>query len=120
VPPVLFLNMENCVFCQIIKGEIPTEFLYQDKEIVAFNDINPKAPIHILVVPKRHIEKLQDVSDNEESLLGKILLAIKKIAESQKIDKSGYRIIVNCGKGAGQVVPHLHFHLLAWPKSKRR
>ena len=104
--------MSDCVFCKIIKGEIPTEFLYQDEEIVVFRDINPKAPVHILIVPKKHIEKLQEVSDNEKGLLGQMLLVAQKIAEREKIAKSGYKVVVNCGEGAGQIVPHLHIHLL--------
>lgn len=103
--------MNDCVFCQIIKGEIPTNFVYQDKEIVAFPDINPKAPVHILIVPKLHIDKLQDVSDNEKELLGKMLLAAKKIAEQKGIS-AGFKISINCGELAGQDVFHLHFHLL--------
>jgi histidine triad (HIT) family protein len=109
--------MANCLFCKIIKGEIPTDFVYQDEDIVAFRDINPKAPVHILIVPKKHIEKLQVVSDNEKSLLGQALLVAKKIAEREKITQSGYKVCLNCGEGAGQIVPHLHFHLLGgWKK----
>jgi len=104
--------MTDCLFCKIIKGEISTEFLYQDEDIVAFRDIHPKAPIHILIVPKKHIDKLQNISDNDRDLLGKILLVAQKIAQQEKIDKSGYKVVVNCGEGAGQIVPHLHFHLL--------
>jgi len=104
--------MSDCTFCKIISGEIPTEFLYQDEEMVAFRDIKPKAPVHILIVPKRHIEKLQEVSDNEKDLLGQMLLVAQKIAEREKIAESGYKVVVNCGEGAGQLVPHLHFHLL--------
>ncbi len=104
--------MTDCLFCRIIKGEIPTEFLYQDEDIVAFRDINPKAPVHILIVLKKHIEKLQAVSDNEKSLLGQALLVAKKIAQKEKIAQSGYKVCLNCGEGGGQIVPHLHFHLL--------
>jgi len=111
--------MTDCLFCKIIKGEIPTEFLYQDEEIVAFRDINPKAPVHILIVPKKHIEKLQTVSDNEKSLLGQTLLVAKKIAEREKIAQSGYKVCLNCGEGAGQIVPHLHLHLLGGWKEER-
>ena len=110
--------MANCLFCKIIKGEIPTDFVYQDEDIVAFRDINPKAPVHILIVPKKHIEKLQVVSDNEKSLLGQALLVAKKIAEKEKITQSGYKVCLNCGEGAGQIVPHLHFHLLGGWKSR--
>jgi histidine triad (HIT) family protein len=110
--------MERCVFCKIIKGEIPTKFVYQDEQIVAFRDIKPLAPVHILIVPKFHLDKLQDVSDNEKELLGKMLLVAKEIAEKEKIDESGYRIGINCGRAAGQIVFHLHFHLLGGWKSK--
>ena len=104
--------MDNCIFCKIIKGEIPTNFVYQDEEMVAFRDIKPVAPVHILIVPKLHIDKLQDVTDNERNLLGKMLLVAKEIAEKEKIAESGYRIGINCGKKAGQDVFHLHFHLI--------
>jgi len=110
--------MKDCVFCKIIEGEIPTNFVYQDEEVVAFRDINPKAPVHILIVPKLHIDKLQDVSDNERNLLGKMLLTAKKIAEEEGITGTGYRIGINCGSGAGQIVFHLHLHLLGGWKSK--
>ncbi len=109
--------MSDCVFCQIIKRKIPAKFLYQDEKIVAFRDINPKAPVHILIVTKKHIEKLQNVGDNEKELLGQILLVVQKIAKQEKIDKVGYKVVINCGKGGGQVIPHLHFHLLGgWKK----
>jgi len=104
--------MDSCIFCKIIKGEIPTNFVYQDEEMVAFRDIKPVAPVHILIVPKLHIDKLQDVTDNERNLLGKMLLVAKEIAEKEKIAESGYRIGINCGKEAGQIVSHLHFHLI--------
>ena len=113
--------MKDCIFCKIIKGEIPTNFVYQDEEIVAFRDIKPVAPVHILIVPKLHIDKLQDVTDNERNLLGKMLLVAKEIAEKEKIAESGYRIGINCGKKAGQDVFHLHFHLIGgWKKHGRR
>jgi len=110
--------MADCLFCKIIKGQIKTDFVYQDKDIVAFKDIHPKAPVHILIIPKKHIDKLQDVRDNDRELLGTILLTIKKIAEKLKIDK-GYKIIVNCGFQGGQEIFHLHFHLLGGWRKKR-
>lgn len=103
--------MQSCVFCKIIKGEIPTNFVYQDEALVAFRDINPKAPIHVLIVPKKHIDKLQDISDNETALLGKLLIAAKKIAKMEGIE-NGFKVIINCGAQAGQEVFHLHVHLL--------
>lgn len=110
--------MKNCIFCKIIKGEIPKDFVYQDEEIVAFRDIKPVAPVHVLIVAKLHIDKLQDVTDNERNLLGKMLIVATKIAEKEKIAESGYRIGINCGKGAGQLVFHLHFHLIGGWKEK--
>ena len=103
--------MDDCLFCKIIKKENPADIVYEDKDIFAFNDINPAAPVHILVIPKKHIEKLQDIEDNDKELLGKIFLKIKEIAKEKKIDK-GYKVQINCGKEGGQLVPHLHFHLL--------
>jgi histidine triad (HIT) family protein len=103
--------MADCLFCQIAKGEIPANIVYQDEQIVAFKDLHPIAPVHILVVPKKHIEKLQDMSDNEDELLGKLILAAKKIAVQEKIDR-GFKIIINCGREGGQKIFHLHVHLL--------
>ncbi|PIU32964.1 histidine triad nucleotide-binding protein [Candidatus Woesebacteria bacterium CG_4_10_14_0_2_um_filter_39_14] len=103
--------MKDCLFCKIIKGEIPTEFLYQDENVVAFHDLHPKAPVHILIVPKKHIDKLQDISDNDKELLGQLLLAAKKIAGQEKIGE-GFKIVINCGQKGGQEIFHLHVHLL--------
>jgi len=104
--------MENCVFCKIIKGEIPSEKVYEDEEILAFKDINPAAPIHILVIPKKHIEKLTDLEVEDEVLIGKIYTTINKIAKEQGFKEQGFRVIANCGKDAGQEVMHIHFHIL--------
>ena len=108
--------MEDCVFCKIIKGEIPTEKVYETEEILAFKDINPAAPIHILVVPKKHISMLTDLKPEDEALIGKIYTTINKIAEQEGFKKQGYRVIANCGKDSGQEVMHLHFHLLGGRK----
>lgn len=105
--------MENCIFCKIIKGEIPSSKVYEDEEILAFNDINPAAPIHVLVIPKKHITSLADMEDGDEKIVGKIYKVINQIAEKQSFKENGYRVIVNCGKDGGQEVGHLHFHLLA-------
>lgn len=105
--------MEDCVFCKIIKGEIPSEKVYEDDEIIAFKDINPAAPIHILVIPKKHIATLLEVKEEESYLISKIFVAINKIAKQLRIEKDGFRIIANCGKDSGQEVMHIHFHLLA-------
>lgn len=108
--------MENCLFCKIIKGEIPSDKVYEDEEILAFRDINPAAPIHILVIPKKHIASLAHMEKEDEIIVGKIYGVINKIAEEQGFKENGYRVIVNCGKDAGQEVMHLHFHLLAGAK----
>lgn len=108
--------MEDCLFCKIIKGEIPSSKVYEDDEILAFNDINPAAPIHILVIPKKHITSLAHMEKGDEAIVGKIYGVINKIAEDKGFKENGYRVIVNCGKDAGQEVMHLHFHILAGAK----
>lgn len=105
--------MEDCIFCKIIKREIPSNIVYEDDEIIAFKDIQPAAPIHILVIPKKHIESLAHLEKEDEILIGKIYGVINEIAKAQGVKEKGYRVIVNCGKDGGQEVGHLHFHLLA-------
>ena len=110
--------MDDCIFCKIINGDIPSNKVYEDEDedILAFKDVNPQMPIHILVVPKKHIESIVDLNDEDEMLVGKIFTAIRKIANELGIDKSGFRVISNCGEDAGQTVKHLHFHILAGDK----
>ena len=108
--------MEDCIFCKIIKGEIPSEKVYEDEEILAFKDINPAAPIHILVIPKKHIDSLLKPEEQDYVLVGKIQKVINKLAKELNIEEEGFRVIVNCGKDAGQEVMHLHYHLLAGRK----
>ena len=105
--------MEDCIFCKIIRGEIPSTKVYEDEEILAFNDVNPAAPIHILVIPKKHINSLVDMKPEDEKSVGKIYGVINKIAEREGFKDEGFRVIVNCGKNGGQEVMHLHFHILA-------
>ena len=109
-------EMDDCIFCKIINGEIPSEKVYEDDEVLAFKDINPAAPIHILVVPKKHIESLLKLEDADYELVGKIQKVINKLAKDLNIEQEGFRVIVNCGKDAGQEVMHLHYHLLAGRK----
>lgn len=106
-------KMEDCLFCKIIKGEIPCNKVYEDEEILAFHDINPAAPIHILVIPKKHITSLAHLKEDDERIVGRIYTVINEIAEKNGFKEDGYRVIVNCGKNGGQEVMHLHFHLLA-------
>ena len=108
--------MEGCLFCKIIKGEIPSKKVYEDEEVLAFYDINPEAPIHILVVPKKHITSLAHIEKEDEILIGKIFGTINKISEEKGFKKDGYRVIANCGENGGQSVKHLHFHILAGKK----
>ena len=105
--------VENCLFCKIINGEIPSDKVYEDEDVLAFKDINPAAPVHILVIPKKHITSLAHMEKKDETIVGKIYGIINKIAEEQGVKEKGYRVIVNCGKDGGQEVMHLHFHLLA-------
>lgn len=108
--------MEDCIFCKIVKGEIPSEKVYEDEIVLAFKDINPAAPIHILVIPKEHYENVLDIKSENKDIFSDIFLSINKIAKQLGIEKDGFRIINNCGKDAGQEVMHVHFHLLAGGK----
>lgn len=108
--------MENCIFCKIVNGEIPSEKVYEDEKMLAFKDINPVAPVHILIIPKKHIENLMGVQENDKEIISDIFTVIPKIAEKMGVEKDGFRLISNCGKDAGQEVMHLHFHLIAGTK----
>ncbi len=108
--------MEDCIFCKIIKKEIPSNIVYEDSEIVAFRDINPVAPVHILVIPKKHISSLIDLKAEDEIIIGKIYTVINKIVEQEGIKEKGFRVVVNCGEDGGQEVKHLHFHILGGKK----
>ena len=111
--------MDNCLFCKMVNGEISTDFLYEDDEIVAFRDINPTAPVHVLIIPKQHIASSDDLNEENSHLVGKIFVVAKKLAKELGLDK-GYRIVNNCKEDGGQSVDHIHFHLLGgrqmlWP-----
>lgn len=112
--------MDNCLFCKMVAGDIPTDVVYENDEVLAFRDINPQAPVHILIIPKTHISTLNDVDDEDAALMGKLFFAAKEIAEAEGVADEGYRTVVNCGALAGQSVFHVHMHLLAgrslhWP-----
>ena len=107
---------DNCIFCKIIKGKIPSTKVYEDELVCSFNDINPAAKIHILVIPKKHINSLKELTEEDEKYVWAIHKAINKIAKEQGFAESGYRVVVNCGKDAGQEVMHLHYHILAGEK----
>lgn len=108
--------MENCVFCKIINKEIPSDIVYEDDKVIAFKDINPATPIHILVVPKKHIETLLDVKEDDSELIAHIYQVINKIARDNNFADDGFRVITNCGRDSGQEVMHIHFHILAGTK----
>ncbi|MGI6295333.1 MAG: histidine triad nucleotide-binding protein [Armatimonadota bacterium] len=112
--------VNDCIFCKIASGEVG-KLVYEDEEIAAFDDLNPQAPVHVLIIPKKHIARLSDVTDsNDACLMGKILVVANQIAAQRGIAETGYRVVVNCNEGAGQSVWHVHFHLLGgrkmtWP-----
>lgn len=108
--------MEDCIFCKIIKKEIPSSIVYEDDEILAFRDINPVAPVHILVIPKKHFKTVMEIQEKDKELIGKIYLVINNLAKEENIDSLGFRIVVNCGEDGGQEVNHLHFHLIGGKK----
>lgn len=104
--------MENCIFCKIISGQIHAEVVYQNDKVIAFKDINPVAPVHVLIVPKEHLSGINDLNKNHAEMLLDIHLAAQEVAKRLGVHDAGYRIISNCGKSAGQTVFHLHYHLL--------
>jgi histidine triad (HIT) family protein len=108
------------IFEKIIRREIPAEIVWEDDDVLAFRDVNPQAPVHVLIVPKRLIARLAEATDEDAPLLGKLLLGARKVAEKLELVKSGYRVVINSGPDAGESVPHLHVHVLgkrplAWP-----
>ncbi|MCX5782074.1 MAG: histidine triad nucleotide-binding protein [Elusimicrobia bacterium] len=111
---------KDCLFCKIANKEIKSNIIFENDKLLAFSDINPQAPVHILIIPKKHITGLNEIGVADKELLGEIQLAAKEIAEKNNISKDGYRIVANCGPNAGQAVDHIHYHLLGgrifgWP-----
>ncbi len=104
--------MEDCIFCKIVDKKIPAGVVYEDDKVLAFNDIHPVAPVHVLIIPKIHIANVQALNSENAAVLADIHLAAQKIAEKLGVAQSGYRLINNCGEGAGQTVFHLHYHLI--------
>ncbi|HPF54392.1 MAG TPA: histidine triad nucleotide-binding protein [Eubacteriales bacterium] len=103
----------DCIFCRIAAGEIPCSKVYETDEVLAFRDLNPQAPIHVLIIPKRHIASLQALTAADDELLGKLFLAAREIAKQLGVDETGYRIVSNVGEAAGQSVKHLHLHFIS-------
>ena len=102
----------DCIFCQIAAGKVPSDIIYQDEEVIAFRDINPQAPVHLLIIPREHVASLAEVSEAQLPLMGYMISIANKLAEEEGIAESGYRLAINCGREGGQLVPHLHLHLL--------
>ncbi|MGA2670661.1 MAG: histidine triad nucleotide-binding protein [Dehalococcoidia bacterium] len=107
---------EECIFCRIAAGEVPSDIVYQDEDFLAFRDILPKAPTHVLIIPKTHITSVAELTERQQRLAGRLILIAKNLAEKEGIAKKGYRLVINCGPEGGQVVPHLHLHLIGGRK----
>ena len=112
--------MSTCLFCRIVNGDIPAKVVYQDDEVMAFDDINAQAPVHVLVIPKRHVASVQDCQSEDQALLGHLLLTCSRVTRMKQLTESGYRIVTNTGTDGGQTVSHLHLHVLGgrpmtWP-----
>ncbi|MDY6793628.1 MAG: histidine triad nucleotide-binding protein [Thermodesulfobacteriota bacterium] len=109
---------KDCIFCKIVNGEIPTEFLYKDDTLVVFRDINPHAPVHILIVPKKHIRSINDLTEKDRDIVSHMIMVGKEMAQKEAIHSSGYKLLFNVERGGGQVIFHLHLHLIGgWEKS---
>lgn len=104
--------MSSCVFCRIVKGEAPAQMVYQDEWVSAFRDIRPVAPVHVLVVPNKHIASITDASEEDQEVLGRMLLVARRVAEQEGIARSGFRLIINNGPDANQIIFHLHLHVI--------
>jgi histidine triad (HIT) family protein len=112
--------MEDCIFCKIIKKEIPASIVYEDERMIAFDDINPQAPVHVLLIPKEHYPSLNEIPEDKKDVLSHLLLKAREIAREKEIGERGYRIVLNTARESGQDVLHIHFHLLggrqmSWP-----
>jgi histidine triad (HIT) family protein len=112
--------VSDCIFCRIVQGGIPAKVIYQDEHTLAFDDINPQAPVHSLIIPKRHVNSLHDLHEADQALLGHLLVTCNKIARDKGLSERGFRLVANTGRDGGQTVAHLHFHVLGgrhlgWP-----
>jgi histidine triad (HIT) family protein len=112
--------MTDCLFCKVRDNEIPADIVYENDDVLAFNDVNPHAPVHILIIPRKHISTINDLHDGDELIMGKLFSAAKIIAKQKGVSDDGFRLVVNCNEDAGQTVFHIHMHLLAgrtltWP-----
>ena len=102
----------ECIFCQIVAGKVPSEILYRDEEVIAFRDINPQAPTHLIIIPQKHIPSLAHLSEEQLPLIEHMINIANQLAKKEGVSESGYRLVISCGEQGGQLVPHLHMHLL--------
>ena len=102
----------DCIFCNIVAGKIPSDIIYQDEEVIAFRDINPQSPVHLLVIPKKHFTSLAQLTGEEKPLMGHMISVANQLARDEGISETGYRLVINCGRQGGQLVPHLHMHVM--------
>ncbi len=114
------MSGQDCLFCRIVDGDIPAEIIHESESTIAFRDITPQAPTHVLIIPRRHISTINNLNEGDEELVGSLYLAAKEIAQQESLTDDGYRVVMNCGEGAGQSVFHIHLHLLGgrllnWP-----
>ena len=112
--------MSDCLFCKILDGEIPCDKVYENEHVIAFRDVNPQAPTHVLVIPRKHISTVNDLTEDDKNIVGEMMLAAQQVAKQDGIEDVGYRLIMNCNEGAGQTVFHIHLHILGgralnWP-----
>ena len=112
--------MSDCLFCKILDGEIPCDKVYENDHVIAFRDVNPQAPTHVLVIPRKHISTINDLTADNKNIVGEMMLAAQAIAKQEGIEDDGYRLVMNCNEGAGQTVFHIHLHILGgrimgWP-----
>ena len=103
---------EECIFCRIVAGEVSSDIVYQDEDFLAFRDISPQAPTHVLIIPKTHITSLAELTAGQQGLVGRLIILAKNLAGKEGVAERGYRLVINCGSEGGQVVPHLHLHLI--------
>ena len=111
---------ETCIFCRITAGEIPARVAYEDDAVYAFHDVDPRAPVHVLIIPRKHVASINDLEADDSGMVGRLYLAAKELAQQLGVSTSGYRLVMNCGDDAGQSVNHIHLHLLGgrslrWP-----
>ncbi|HUX47697.1 MAG TPA: histidine triad nucleotide-binding protein [Dehalococcoidia bacterium] len=107
---------EQCIFCRIVAGDLPSDKVYQDEDFLAFRDISPQAPTHVLIIPRTHITSLAQLTEEQQELAGRLIIIAKKLAEKEGIANGGYRLVINCGPEGGQLVSHLHLHLIGGRK----